>query len=86
MARMNPIERALLGVDAVWDRNERKAQDAEKNLPAFGEEKLSSRAEVDRKFKKQLKTMNSEQRRREMQRRGGPDAIMAMTRNGRTNG
>jgi len=86
MARMNPIERALLGVDAVWDRHERKAQDAEKNLPAFGEEKMSSRAEVQRKFAKQWKTMNPEQRRREIQRRGGPDAVMAMTRNGRTNG
>ena len=86
MAKMNPIERALLGVDAVWDRNERKAQDAEKNLPAFGEEKLSSRAEVQRKFAKQWKTMNPEQRRREIQRRGGPDAVMAMTRNGRANG
>jgi hypothetical protein len=86
MARMNPIERALLGVEVVWDRNERKAQEAEKNLPAFGEEKMASRAEVERQFKKQWKTMNPEQRRREMQRLGGPDAVMAMTRNGRANG
>ena len=86
MARMNPIERALRGVDAVWDRTERKAQEAEKNLPAFGEEKMASRAEVQRKFAKQWKTMNPEQRRREIQRRGGPDAVMAMTRNGRANG
>jgi len=66
MPKMNRVDRALMGIDDMWAKQEEKAKVAESNQPAFGEEKFTLKRNARTAFAKTWASMTLEQRQQEL--------------------